>query len=164
MARICKTWRREEWIAASDNWERVRAAGLEDRVFPIHAAAHALPFADEFFDAAASLDAYHYFGTDDLYLEFYARFVKTGGQIGIVVPGVQREFADGLPPHLVPYWRREFWSFHSPGWWRERWERTGGGQCRGYAAARLATLADLAGGRRGTRVPHRRAGGGDVAG
>ena len=120
-----QVWATDLWIGASDNWQRVCAAGLQDRIFPIHAEAHALPFADEFFDALLSLDAYHYFGTDDLYLGYYTRFVKAGGQIGIVVPGLQREFTTGLPQHLAPYWHPEYWSFHSPNWWRAHWERTG---------------------------------------
>src|SRR5579872_4718892 len=83
-----QVWATDLWIPASDNWQRIIDAGVEDRVFPIHAEAHSLPFADGFFDAAVSLDAYHYFGTDDLYLPRFARLVKPGGQIGIVVPGV----------------------------------------------------------------------------
>ena len=120
-----QVWATDLWIAASDNWRRIREAGLQDRVFPIHAEAHALPFAEDFFDALVSLDAYHYFGTDDLYLGYYARFVRHGGQLGIVVPGLRQELAAGVPPHLAPYWQREFWSFHSPAWWRAHWERTG---------------------------------------
>jgi cyclopropane fatty-acyl-phospholipid synthase-like methyltransferase len=120
-----QVWATDLWIEASDNWQRVGAEGLHDRVFPIHAEAHALPFADSFFDALISFDAYHYFGTDDLYLGYYARFVRAGGQIGIVVPGLQREFTTGLPQHIAPYWHPEFWSFHSPDWWRTHWERTG---------------------------------------
>jgi SAM-dependent methyltransferase len=112
------------WIGASENWERVRAAGVADRVFPIHAEAHALPYAEGFFDAAVSLDAYHYFGTDALYLGYFARFVRPGGQIGIVVPGLVEEFGSGLPAHLAPYWSWECWSFHSPAWWRDLWEKT----------------------------------------
>jgi cyclopropane fatty-acyl-phospholipid synthase-like methyltransferase len=120
-----QVWATDLWIAASDNWARIREAGLTDRVFPIHAEAHALPFADGFFDAAVSADAYHYFGTDNLYLSYYARFVRPGGQLGIVVPGLREEFADGVPPHLAPYWEPDFWSFHSPAWWRAHWERAG---------------------------------------
>ena len=120
-----QVWATDLWIAASDNWQRVRAAGLEDRVFPIHAEAHALPFADGFFDAAVSLDAYHYFGTDDLYLGYYARFVKPGGQLGIVVPGVRQELTTGLPPWLAPFWEPDYWSFHGPAWWRDHWTRSG---------------------------------------
>ena len=122
-----RVWATDLWVKPTDNWKRIREAGVEDRVFPIYAEAHALPFADGFFDAAVSLDAYHYFGTDDLYLPRLARLVKPGGQMGIVVPGLTRELDDGLPEHLAPYWNRDFWSFHSPFWWRRHWERTGAG-------------------------------------
>jgi cyclopropane fatty-acyl-phospholipid synthase-like methyltransferase len=121
----CQVWATDLWIKPNENWGRIREAGLEDRIFPIYAEAHALPFAEQFFDAAISLDAYHYFGTDDLYLGYYARFVKPGGLLGLVVPGIAQEFTAGVPPHLTPYWEPEFWSFHSPDWWRRQWERTG---------------------------------------
>ena len=118
-------WAADLWVKPSDNWKRIQQAGLDDRVFPIYAEARALPFADGFFDAALSLDAYHYFGTDDLYLPRLARLVKPGGQVGIVVPGLVEELDGGLPEHLAPFWERDFWSFHSPAWWRAHWERTG---------------------------------------
>ena len=38
--------------------------------------AHALPYADGYFDCLLSVDAYHYFGTADLYLDYYAPFVR----------------------------------------------------------------------------------------
>jgi SAM-dependent methyltransferase len=95
-----------------------------DGVFPIHAEARRLPFADDFFDATVSLDAYHYFGTDDLYLTYYSRFVKPNGQIGIVVPGLRREFENGIPDHLALYWHPEYWSFHSPEWWKQHWSKS----------------------------------------
>jgi SAM-dependent methyltransferase len=120
-----QVWATDLWIGASENWERVRAAGEERRVFPIHAEAHALPFGAGFFDALVSLDAYHYFGTDDLYLAYVARFVRSGGQLGIVVPGLRRELGAGPPAHLRPYWEPDFASFHGPRWWRDHWRRSG---------------------------------------
>lgn len=120
-----QVWATDLWIKPDENFERVREAGIEDRVFPVFAEAHTLPFAKSFFDALVSLDAYHYFGTDDLYLGYFSSFVKPGGQIGIVVPGVLYEFSGGVPTHLVPYWERDFCSFHSPEWWRDQWEKTG---------------------------------------
>ena len=122
-----QVWAADLWIDASDNFDRIRAAGVEDRVFPIHAEAHALPFADGFFDAMVSVDAYHYFGTDDLYLENHmARLVKPGGQMGIVVPGLVEELPSGEPPeHLRRYWEPAFFSLHSPAWWKRHWERSG---------------------------------------
>ena len=120
-----QVWATDLWISASENWTRIAAAGMQDRVFPIHAEAHALPYAEGFFDAAVSLDAYHYFGTDDLYLGTYSKLVKPGGQIGIVVPGLTREFEAGVPEHLAAYWDWEFCSLHSPEWWKHHWEKTG---------------------------------------
>lgn len=120
-----EVWATDLWIGATDNLARIREAGLEGRIVPIHAEAHALPFAHGFFDAAISVDAYHYFGTADLYFRYFAPFIKPGGQIGIVVPGLREEFSVGLPDYLAPYWDPDFWSFHSPAWWRAHWERTG---------------------------------------
>jgi len=116
-----QVWATDLWIKPSNNWERVQAAGEEHRVFPIYAEAHALPYADALFDAIVSLDAYHYFGTEDLYVSYISRYLKPGGQIGIVCPGLLREFDNGLPEHLTPYWEPDFWSFHSPDWWRIHW-------------------------------------------
>jgi SAM-dependent methyltransferase len=113
------------WIGATENGQRINEAGVADRVFPVHAEAHALPYAEKFFDALVSLDAYHYFGTDDLYIGYYSRFVKPGGQIGIIVPGLKQELAGPLPEHLAVYWPWDFCSFHSPEWWRRHWEKTG---------------------------------------
>jgi cyclopropane fatty-acyl-phospholipid synthase-like methyltransferase len=120
-----QVWATDLWIKAEENWERVRAANLEEDVFPIHAEAHALPFANEFFDAVVSMDAYHYFGTDDLYLGYMLRFLKTNGQLGIKVPGLRNDFVERVPDHLEKYWHWEFHSFHSPAWWRRHWEKTG---------------------------------------
>ena len=122
-----QVWATDLWIDASENFLRIREAGVEDGVFPIHAEAHALPFADGFFDAIVSVDAYHYFGTDDLYLENHlARLVKSGGQMGIVVPGLVEELPSSeAPEHLREYWDPAMFSLHSPEWWRRHWERSG---------------------------------------
>jgi cyclopropane fatty-acyl-phospholipid synthase-like methyltransferase len=113
------------WIKPTENAERIEQAGMSAQVFPILAEAHDLPFAHEGFDAIVSLDAYHYFGTDDLYLGYISRFLKRGGEIGIVVPGVREELSEFPPPNLAPYWAWDFCSFHSPGWWRRHWQKTG---------------------------------------
>lgn len=83
-----QVWATDLWIKADDNWQRIREAGLEDRIFPIHAEARSLPYAGGFFDAIVCVDSYIYYGTDDLYLNYFHKFVKPGGQIGIVVPGL----------------------------------------------------------------------------
>jgi cyclopropane fatty-acyl-phospholipid synthase-like methyltransferase len=42
------------WISATENLKRFEEAGVAELVFPIHAEAHALPYAEGFFDAAIS--------------------------------------------------------------------------------------------------------------
>ena len=115
-----EVWATDLWIKATDNWKRIREAGVEDRVFPIHAEARSLPFADEFFDAIVSLDSYHFFGTDVHYLEYHMlRFLKRGGQIGIVTPASPGEWPHPWPEHLDEEW---YW-MNSVDWWRRHWER-----------------------------------------
>ena len=73
-----------------------------------------------------SLDAYHYFGTADLYLDDVARFLRPGGEIGIVCPGFRRELGpDGAPAYLASYLREGAHSFHAPAWWRDHWRKSG---------------------------------------
>jgi cyclopropane fatty-acyl-phospholipid synthase-like methyltransferase len=112
------------WIKPGENWGRVCDAGCEEVVTPISAEAHDLPFAEGYFDAVVSVDAYHYFGSDGLYLPYLSRFVRPGGVIGIVVPGVETEL-DEVPEHLAPYWEPGFWTFHSAQWWQRHWSRSG---------------------------------------
>src|ERR1044072_8980263 len=78
-----QVWATDLWFSATENLQRIRDAGVEDGVFPIHADARSLPFAAEFFDVIVSIDSFPYYGTDDLYLGYLARFVKPGGQVGI---------------------------------------------------------------------------------
>jgi hypothetical protein len=80
-----------------------------------------------------SLDSYHYYGTDDLYLKQFLRFLRPGGQLGIVVPGLMRDFEGAVPDHLTRptpsdarFWDPgECFSFHTAAWWRRHWEQTG---------------------------------------
>ena len=110
------------WISATDNYERIKSMGLEDKILPIHAEAHDLPFAHEFFDVAISVDAYHYFGVEKDYLtNYFAPLVKKGGQIAVAVPGLKKEFTNGVPAELLPYWFDDM-NFHSCDWWYNLWK------------------------------------------
>jgi SAM-dependent methyltransferase len=120
-----QVWATDLWFSVSEKLQRIRDAGVEDGVFPIHADARSLPFATEFFDAIVSIDSFCYYGTDDLYLNYLARFVKPGGQIGTAGAGLVREIEGSLPEHLRQWWTQDLWGFHSPSWWRRHWERTG---------------------------------------
>jgi len=120
-----QVWAVDLWFNASENLQRIRDAGAEESVFPLHADARTLPFAEEFFDAIASIDSFVYYGTDDLYLNYLARFVKPGGQIGIAGAGLLREIEGPLPEHLQEWWTQDHWCLHSVTWWRRHWDRTG---------------------------------------
>jgi cyclopropane fatty-acyl-phospholipid synthase-like methyltransferase len=119
-----EVWATDLWIKPDENLRRITEAAVADQVHPIHAEAHALPYAENFFDAVVSIGAYHYFGTDDLYLGYCSRFVKPGGQLGIIQPGLAEEPETLPPPHLTPYWKWDFCAWHSPTWWRHHWEKT----------------------------------------
>jgi ubiquinone/menaquinone biosynthesis C-methylase UbiE len=115
-----QVWATDLWISATDNFSRICDVELEDCVFPIHAEARALPFADEFFDAIVSLDSYHYFGTDIHYLEFHMlKHLKRGGQIGIVSPASPEQIPQPPPKHLSDEW---YW-MNSVNWWHKHWQR-----------------------------------------
>lgn len=117
-------WAADLWISPTENLRHVSDAGVAATVFPISAEAHDLKFADGYFDAVVSVDAYQYFGTDDLYIGYLSRFVRPGGQIGIAVPALTAEL-DEVPEHLRPHWEWDFACFHTAQWWRRHWSRTG---------------------------------------
>jgi len=121
-----QVWATDLWFNPSENFQRIRDAGVEDGVFPIRADARSLPFAAEFFDAIVSIDSFPYYGTDDLYLNTLARFVKPGGLVGIAGAGFMQEIEGPVPEHLREWLAQDCaWCLHSAGWWRRHWEQTG---------------------------------------
>jgi SAM-dependent methyltransferase len=120
-----QVWATDLWISAAENSQRIRDAGAGSGVFPLHADARSLPFAPDFFDAIVCIDSFPYFGTDDLYLNYLAQFVKPGCQVGVAGAGLVREVEGAVPDHLQGFWTQDLWAFHSAAWWRRHWERTG---------------------------------------
>ena len=120
-----QVWATDLWFSATERFERIRDAGVEDGVFPIHADARSLPFASEFFDAIVSIDSFVYYGTDDHYLNYVARFLKPGGQIGIAGAGVMQEIDATTPDHLREWWTPDMACLHSAAWWQRHWSRGG---------------------------------------
>jgi cyclopropane fatty-acyl-phospholipid synthase-like methyltransferase len=120
-----KVWSYDLWISATDNLKRIKEQKLENEVFPIHGDARNLPFAENFFDAIICIDSYIYYGTDDLYLNYLQKFIVPGGKIGIAVPGLMKDFDNGVPEHLKNFWGQDCWSWHTIDWWTKLWYRTG---------------------------------------
>ena len=120
-----QVWATDLWFSVTENLQRIRDAGVEDDVFPIHADARFLPFAAEFFDVIVSVDSFPYYGTDDLYLHSLVRLLKPGGQLGIAGAALVQEMEGSVPDHLRDWWTPDLRCLHSPGWWRRHWERAG---------------------------------------
>lgn len=120
-----EVWATDLWFPAEERFRRIQDAGAADGVFPIHADARSLPFPAGFFDAAVSLDSYIYYGTDDFYLNYLARFLKPGGQLGIAGSGFLHEIEPPVPVHLQSWWTPDMACLHSSSWWRRHWRRSG---------------------------------------
>jgi Cyclopropane fatty acid synthase and related methyltransferases len=120
-----EVWAVDLWFSASENSKRIRDAGVDNRVYPIHAEARALPFADDFFDAVVAIDSFPYFGTDDHYLNYLGRFVKPGGAIGIAGAGLMHEIEASIPDTLTAWWEPSMYCLHSASWWQSHWKKTG---------------------------------------
>jgi cyclopropane fatty-acyl-phospholipid synthase-like methyltransferase len=119
-----QVWATDLWFSANENFSRIRHAGAQDAVFPLHCDARSLPYAESFFDAIVSIDSFPYYGTDELYLNYLAHFVKPGGIIAIAGAGVTTEF-DEVPPSLQSWWEPNMYCLHSAAWWSRHWQRTG---------------------------------------
>ncbi len=117
-------WSVDLWFASDERLQRIRDAGVADLVHPVRADARRLPFAAGSFDAIISVDAYSYFGTDDLYLGHPARLLRPGGLLGIAGAPTVRE-VDAVPEHLRSWWDPTLACLHSPSWWRRHWQRSG---------------------------------------
>lgn len=112
------------WINPSDNYRRIKEFGLDNKVIPIHTEACGLPFAHDYFDAVFCIDAFHYFGADGDYLDGHlAPFVKKGGIIAVSIPGLKKEFTNGVPEELMPFWQEDI-NFYTLDWWKALWQKS----------------------------------------
>ena len=112
------------WVSASENYRRFRMFGLEDQIIPIHADAHNMPFADEYFDAVISVDSYHYYGNNDMYFcEKIQPLLKNKGIFAAAFPGMKYEVHDNVPDEMRQYWNDEDLSmWHSVKWWSDKFQ------------------------------------------
>ncbi len=117
------------WMSPDHNWKRVVQAGVADLVCPVKAEAHSLPFAAEYFDAVVSVDAFQYFGTDELYIDYLSRLVRPGGAFGIALVGLAKELDGDIPTWLAEpqsngkvFWEPACRCFKSPEFWKKLWQ------------------------------------------
>lgn len=112
------------WISASDNLKRFKEMNLDDLIIPIHSDAYSLPFADQYFDAVISVDAYHYFGNNDEYFSKKLRpLLKEDALVAIAFPGMKYEVHNNIPDEMQKYWDDEALNtWHSIKWWKPKFE------------------------------------------
>ena len=112
------------WINATDNYQRLQQQHVEDDVIPLHADAHQLPFADGYFDAVISIDAYHYFGTNDDYFDNYLKpLLKKDALVALASPGMKYDLQNKIPDEMKTFWQDEdLKTWQSVEWWKENFE------------------------------------------
>lgn len=112
------------WIDATDNYQRLQEAHVEDFVIPLHADAHQLPFADSYFDAVTSVDAYHYFGANDQYYDEHLKpLLKKDALVALSIPGMKYDLQNIVPDEMKAFWADEdLMTWQSVDWWKENFE------------------------------------------
>jgi cyclopropane fatty-acyl-phospholipid synthase-like methyltransferase len=113
------------WDGPDGKWAHAKEWGVSRLITPIQADAKSLPFAEGFFDAIICVDAYIYFGADEAYLENIIKFLRPGGQIGMVVPGYMKEVNNGIPDYIKDFLNDELWTWQTLSWWKSLWEKDG---------------------------------------
>jgi len=102
---------------------RASEAGVGALVTPVRADARKLPFAPESFDAVFSMNAFFYFGTDDLYPPYLLRILKDRGELVIGGPCYRAEIGAETPDEFLLEFP-DCLAVHSPGWWRHHFAKT----------------------------------------
>lgn len=117
------------WSDPEENRKFFDEMGLSrEKIIPVKADAENLPFNKEFFDAVVSTDSYNYFGRDENYLDDkLLPYVKSGGYIYIVIPGMKKDCHDNLPKELLLSWTPEQLEYmHDVEYWSKM-----AGKCQG---------------------------------
>ena len=98
-----KVYATDLWSEPEENQKFFAEMGLtEEEIIAVKADATDLKYEKEFFDEVVSTDSYNYFGRDADYLDAkLLPFVKKGGYIYIVVPGMKKDCHDNLPEELL---------------------------------------------------------------
>jgi len=119
-----KVFAADLWISPTENYERFKSIGIDDKAVPISVdATKGLPFANGYFDLLFTVDAYHHFGDTPEMLPSLIPFVKKGGYIAVAIPGIKYEFGENVPDEMKPFWNDEVArTIHSLDWWKNLWE------------------------------------------
>lgn len=111
----------ELWISPTENAKGFEKCGVADRVIPMKVDANEMPFAEDYFDAIVSIDAFHYFANQKNYFQDkILPYIKKDGVAIIAMPSLKKEI-EGPIPELMLEWfegdESEMNLFHT----REQW-------------------------------------------
>lgn len=122
-----EVWAIDQYIAPSENYQRIKEMNCEHSVYPLKLNAKELPFPAHFFDAIVSVDSYMYFGTDEKFTPYISQFLKPGGTIGIVDICFSKEinFLAELPEFMREHYQDKWYFVPSLEWWEKMWIKTG---------------------------------------
>ena len=104
---------------------RAAGEGLAPLLTPRRQDVRRLSPADGLFDAVFSMNAYFYFGTDDLFTPYLLNLVRDGGRICIASPCYREELSRDTPEEFLIEFP-DCLAVHSPAWWRHHFEKTRG--------------------------------------
>ncbi len=138
-----KVFAADLWISPTENYERFKSIGIDDKAVPISVdATKGLPFANGYFDLLFTVDAYHHFGDTTEMLPSLLPFVKKGAYIAAAIPGLKYEFGKNVPDEMQPFWNSEVErTLHSLDWWKDLWSQEEGIEiidCREMACCKQA--------------------------
>ena len=79
-----------------------------------------------YFDVVISVDAYHYFGRQEYFIDQHlAPYVKQGGVIALAFPGFKEDIHDDLPEVILRSWSKEdLETFQSFAWWKAVFQKS----------------------------------------
>lgn len=127
---LAKEFRSRIWAvdlmqSATENYNRAIEMKVSDLVYPLCSDALNLPFPENFFDTIISINSLFFYVSDSEILKNkILRFVKPGGEIGIIVPGFYEDYSNTIPEDLKNVWHSDFYKWHTLDWWKKCFEGT----------------------------------------
>jgi len=117
-----KVWAVDARMCPTENFKRIIEMGCDGSVLPLKLDAKQLPFPFEYFDVIIAVDSFMYYGTDFEFTDYITKFLKPGGQIGIVdicyfykntsaYTNCNKEFNP----------QEQYYFVHSLYWWQNLW-------------------------------------------
>jgi len=102
--------------------QRAVSLGIGHLVSSTSADCTQLPFAEGYFDAVFSMNAFFYFGTGPAYPSYLLKFLKSDGELVIGSPCYAVELSEDSPEEFLLEYPACL-KVHSPGWWRDHFAK-----------------------------------------